>query len=374
MFAPSALKSVAKRLPVIGDVVSERDRLRGDVRQLVSERDRLHRDFGQVVSEHRKLHREHEQLVLKCAELRQESEETAHKRDELRRQLDGLIPAYDKLVAECGLHLPGHFHSPIPSFAEIRRDDKLFGAVPRDIPGIDLHEAEQLQLLERLAEYYQSLPFPERKSEALRYSFENPAYSYSDGILLYCMLRHLKPRRVIEIGSGFSSALMLDTSELFFDGALDLTFIEPDPARLISLIKEADRDRIRVIPRRLQEVELDVFQQLEANDILFIDSTHVSKFDSDVNRIFFFLLPFLSRGVYVHFHDVHYPFEYPRDWFEMGRAFSEAYVLRAFLQYNDAFRIVLMNTFLEHFHEEFFRERMPLCLKNPGGSIWLRKQ
>jgi regulator of replication initiation timing/predicted O-methyltransferase YrrM len=373
--APVGLKSVARRLPIIGDVVSERDRLRDDVARLVSERDRLRSHCGQVVSEHEKLSREHEKLASRFNASRAECEETAHQRDELRRRHDRLLSAYDKLLAECGIHPPGHFHSPIPAFAEIRQgDSRLFHTMPRSIAGIDMHEDEQLELLGRFRDYYETLPFKAGKAEGLRYYLDNPAYSYSDGILLHCMLRHLKPRRIVEVGSGFSSALILDTAELFFDDALELSVIDPDPQRLLSLIQEGDRDRFRLVSVRLQDVDLGKFGTLEANDILFIDSTHVSKLDSDVNRLFFTILPVLASGVHVHFHDVIYPFEYPKDWFELGRAWNEAYVLRAFLQYNEKFRIVLMNTFMEHFHEEFFRESMPLCLKNLGGSIWLRKE
>src|SRR5690606_17050723 len=110
-----------------------------------------------------------------------------------------------------------------------------------------------------------------------------------------------------------------------------------------------------------------------ANDILFIDSTHVSKINSDVNYIFFEILPRLASGVYIHFHDIFFPFEYPKAWVYEGRAWNEAYILRAFLQYNNAFSVVLMNTFMDQFHKSFFREHMPLCLINPGGSIWIRK-
>jgi len=128
-----------------------------------------------------------------------------------------------------------------------------------------------------------------------------------------------------------------------------------------------------MLPSRLQDVDASEFEALRANDILFIDSTHVSKINSDVNRIFFEILPRLSPGVHIHFHDISYPFEYPKEWVYEGRAWNEAYMLRTFLQYNTAFRIVLMNTFMERYHESFFQERMPLCLKNIGGSIWIRK-
>lgn len=269
---------------------------------------------------------------------------------------------------------PGHFYSPIPSLDEIKRDEsKIFGSVPRNIIGLELHEAAQLKLLDKFVAYYDEMPFQSQKCEGLRYYFENPAYSYSDAILLHCMIRFLQPKRIIEVGSGFSSCMTLDTNELFCGGSITTTFIEPYPELLMSLIKDIDKNTIKIIPSRLQDVDLCEFQALQANDILFIDSTHVSKINSDVNRIFFDILPRLSSGVHVHFHDIFFPFEYPKDWVYEGRAWNEAYLLRAFLQYNSAFRVVLMSTFMEHFHEPFFQEKMPLCLQNTGGSIWIRK-
>ncbi len=269
----------------------------------------------------------------------------------------------------------GHFYSPIPDLAEIRRDEaKIFGDIPRIIPGIDLREAEQLALLGEFAKLYEDMPFKAQKTGGLRYHFENPAYSYSDATLLHCMIRHAKPRRIIEVGSGFSSCIMLDTNEAFFGNSVATTFIEPYPELLLSLVRDSDKANIRLIPSRLQDVPPEEFAELAENDILFIDSTHVSKTGSDVNRIFFDILPRLGKGVYVHFHDIFHPFEYPKEWIYKGRAWNEAYLLRAFLQYNTAFRVVLMNTFMQHFHEAFFREKLPLCLKNPGGSIWLRRE
>lgn len=167
---------------------------------------------------------------------------------------------------------------------------------------------------------------------------------------------------------------MLDTNELLFGGSIETTFIDPYPKLLMSLVKENDKNRIIVIPSRLQDVDPNVFEALQADDILFIDSTHVSKINSDVNHIFFDILPRLSSGVHIHFHDIFFPFEYPMDWIYEGRAWNEAYLLRAFLQFNTRFRVVLMNTFMERFHEPFFQKKMPLCLKNTGGSIWIRKE
>jgi len=267
----------------------------------------------------------------------------------------------------------GHFYSPMPSAEDIARNARL-DTITRAIPGIDLRESDQLVLLQSMIGLYREQPFSAQPQPGFRYCFENPAYSYSDAIFLYCMLRHLRPRRVIEIGSGYSSCVMLDTSERFLRPQPSLAFIEPYPQLLASLLRPSESEQLTILPVRLQDVELDRFQALEANDILFVDSTHVSKVGSDVNRLIFEILPALQPGVHVHFHDIFYPFEYPQAWLEEGRAWNEVYILRAFLQYNSAFRVVLMNTFMEHFHAEFFEKHMPLCLKNPGGSLWIRKE
>lgn len=267
---------------------------------------------------------------------------------------------------------PGHFYSPIPSVEDIRRrEEELFGDPPRSLPGIDLREEEQLALLERLKEFYPEMPFPRVKSDGTRFWFDNWAYSYADAIFLYSMLRHLQPRRVIEIGSGFSSAAMLDTNERFLDDGVDLTFIDPDPTTVRALLKPGDSAEIIAAP--LQDVPLTRFDALEANDVLFVDSTHVAKTGSDVNRILFDILPRLRPGVYVHFHDMFYPFEYPKEWVYEGRAWNEDYIVRAFLEFNSAFEIVLFGTYVIRFHRDWFAREMPLCLENPGGSLWIRR-
>lgn len=270
---------------------------------------------------------------------------------------------------------PGHYYSPIPSQSHVRANERrLFGSPPRTLPGVDLREEAQLALLRELERYYGEQPFPRHRAPPRRYCFVNPSYSYSDALFLYGMIRHARPRRVVEVGSGYSSCVTLDTNELFFGDAIECTFVEPYPELLRSLLRPGDEARIRLLPQDAQSVEPKVFDELEANDILFIDSTHVSKVGSDVNHLMFEVLPRLRPGVYVHFHDVFHPFEYPPAWVYEGRAWSEAYLLRAFLMFNPAFEIVLFNTFLEHFHEPWFREHMPLCLENRGGSIWLRRR
>jgi len=268
---------------------------------------------------------------------------------------------------------PGDALSPIPSREQVRQREAEIYTVRRELPGLDLNEEGQLRLFEKLVEYYPEQPFVAQQTSDRRYWFENPAYSYSDAILLYCMLRYLQPRRIVEVGAGYSSAAILDTNEVFFGNSIQCTLIEPEPQLLYSLLRPGDKERITVLQKNLQEVGTPVFDQLEENDVLFIDSSHVVKIDSDVNHIFFRILPELKRGVRIHFHDIFYPFEYPLDWVYEGRAWNEVYLLRAFLQYNQQFEIELFNTFIDCFHKEKYFRELPLVQKNTGGSIWLRK-
>ena len=268
---------------------------------------------------------------------------------------------------------PGHFYSPIPDLAEVERNSgALFSTERKEMRGIDLRESRQLELLEECVPFYRDQPFTPTRTERTRYFFENPAYSYSDAIFYYLVLRRFRPRRLIEIGSGYSTCIALDTDELFLGSSLEMTCIEPYPRLMKSLVRSADLSRITLRPEALQETPLEVFDQLGKDDVLFIDSTHVSRIGSDVNRLFFDVLPRLEPGVLVHIHDVFYPFEYPRHWVMEGRAWNEIYVLRAFLEFNDRFEILLFNTYLTEFHRKFVEERFPLCLRNTGGSLWLR--
>jgi len=237
-----------------------------------------------------------------------------------------------------------------------------------------MNESGQLETLAKFEEMYSSIDFPESESSTHRYYYENPYYGYSDAIMLHCMMRLKKPRKIIEVGSGYSSAAMLDTNERHLNHSIQFTFIEPYSDRLNSLILPSDRSSIDIIESRVQDVPVGTFQQLTAGDFLFIDSTHVSKTGSDVNYLLFDVLPVLNPGVYVHIHDILFPFEYPKEWVFGGRSWNESYVLRAFLAFNSQFTIEMMNTYLEHLYPQRFFERMPLCMKNTGGSIWLRRK
>lgn len=268
----------------------------------------------------------------------------------------------------------GHFYSPIAPRHEIEAYcAETFTTFPRAIPGVDLRESEQVAFLDVVRGFYADLPFKDEKVDGLRYQFANSAFRYTDGIMLNSMVRHWKPRRVIEVGSGHSSCMLLDTNEIWFGNSIDCSFIEPYPELLHSLVKPGDLDRIKVYPNRVQDVPLSVFEALEPNDIFFVDSTHVSRAGSDVNHILFNILPILKPGVIVHFHDIPYPFEYFEVWLKEGRSWNEAYMLRAFLQNNHDYEMLMFNSFVNYFHKDYLTERMPLLPLDPGGSVWLRK-
>ena len=267
----------------------------------------------------------------------------------------------------------GNFYSTIPNMKEVfENEENIFNNKCEYIDGIDLNIKCQLQLLDEFSVYYEDMPFSNKKLDSLRYHFENDAFEYSDAIILYSMLRHLKPNKLIEVGSGYSSCVTLDTNEMFLKNKISCTFIEPYPDLLKSLIKP--NDQVEIIEKKLQDVSIEIFEELEAGDILFIDSTHVSKCNSDVNYIIFNILPKLKTGVIIHFHDIFYPFEYPKAWIYAGTYWNEAYILRAFLQYNQDFKIMFFNDYINSHFSEKMKIKMPLCEKNTGGSIWLKKQ
>ena len=283
---------------------------------------------------------------------------------------------HSKTELEKKLFYPaGHYYSTIVDNEALRKYESFIWKEEsvEKVSGVDLKANGQISLIAELNIYYEELPFAACKQNELRYYFENGFFLYTDGILLYSLMRFLKPKQIIEIGSGFSSALMLDTNELFFNNEIALTFIEPFPERLYGAIKEQDKKSTTIIVSEVQAVSLNIFANLNPGDILFIDSSHVVKTGSDVCFILFEILPILKKGVIIHFHDIFYPFEYLKEWVFEGRNWNEDYFLKAFLMYNNHFQILLFPHYLHTIHSEVFN-MMPLCYQNTGGSLWLIKK
>lgn len=265
---------------------------------------------------------------------------------------------------------PGHFYSPIVNKEDVLSKADVLYQKKEAFNGINLSVKEQLKLVQSFKEFIS--PFTETPSLQFRYFYKNNYYSYSDGLILYGMLSTFQPSKVIEIGSGYSSALMLDFQELNSDVETELIFIEPFPEnRLNRLIKS--KDRIKLYQNFVQDIPLELFENLSENDILFIDSSHVSKAGSDLNHVLFNILPVLKSGVIIHFHDITYPFEYPIEWIKEGRSWNEIYLIRAFLMHNSAYEISLFTSYLNQYYSKELNEINPFFAIENGSSFWIKK-
>ena len=195
------------------------------------------------------------------------------------------------------------------------------------ISDIDMNEKSQIDNLQWIgygARQYNTLI---QKGESVRYK-RNPMFSGLDALVLYSFINKYSPKKIIEVGSGYSTAIMLDAYSTLNISA-DITCIEPNPSRLKSLLCESDN--VKIIEQGVQSVPLDMYDTLEENDLLFIDSSHVARRGSDVPFEYFQILPRIKKGVLIHIHDIHFPFEYCSKWAKQMRAYNEIYILRAFL-------------------------------------------
>jgi predicted O-methyltransferase YrrM len=201
----------------------------------------------------------------------------------------------------------------------------------RCLPGVRLDTDRHLRLLKQLLPYaveIADLPVePDGKAE---FWFRNSAYQDLDAVVLYCMVRHYKPRRLIEAGCGFSSrvismAARRNAAEGF---PVDCLFIEPYPTDRIL------RERLAgpLLEEKIEAVPLERFHALEAGDFLFIDTSHVVKAQSDCCFEYLELIPSLRPGVIVHVHDIFTPYDYPEEWLLKNLfAFNEQYALECLL-------------------------------------------
>lgn len=269
---------------------------------------------------------------------------------------------------------PGHFHSPLLDLQSIKPDaaGMLFDG-PEYWEHIELRPRDQRAYYEDLVENFPVLGFPKTKCDGYRYFWQNDFFPLSDAFTLSGIIRKEKPQKIIEVGSGFSSAVMLDTLA-HADAAPDLTFVEPFPDRLRLLLSSDELSRTRLLAQLVQTVPLSVFEELDVQDILFVDSSHVAKVGSDLTFILLRILPRLRPGVLVHFHDIFYPFSYPVAWIREGRAWNESVFLRAFLAGNPSFEVVAFNSFAGYTFPDIFHGRLDKFLENTGGSIWIRKR
>lgn len=272
------------------------------------------------------------------------------------------------------------YYSPLPVLSDLRKNQSRWYR-PSRMAGItyDL-DAMRKKLSSLLAAYgaeYASQPsYDVNKRKGF-----GPGFTPLDAMVEYLMIRDIKPRRYIEVGSGLSTyyASLAAAKNAEERRAVKLTCVEPYPYDKLSTIAG-----IEIVQKEVQEVRMDVFGELGSGDILFLDSTHIVKIDGDVPYLILEVLPALNKGVIVHIHDVPFPYNipYPPEQWIYGMPWpwywTEAMLLQAFLCNNPDFRILLSTPLLRYYDEEFLRANIPgykSVAEDPKTfcSLWLEK-
>ena len=263
----------------------------------------------------------------------------------------------------------GHFYSPAVDPHQLAgRADELWPEHRPPSPGIEWNEMEHRQVLDDLRQFAAEYDYPQRATSLTQFHDPNGIYEGLDSRMLFGLLRFFKPTRMIEVGSGHSTLLAADVNARFLEGAMDFTAIEPHPQ---SFLREAIPGLSRLIDAPAQRVTVETFASLQANEILFIDSSHVAKTGSDVNYLYHQVLPRLASGVIVHIHDIFLPWDYPREWVtQQRRNWNEQYVLQSMLAGGSRFEVLFAN----HFASRVLPDAVERCWgqRCGGGSIWLR--
>jgi predicted O-methyltransferase YrrM len=281
------------------------------------------------------------------------------------------------LLRPCGFTLiADHFYQPIPNRAEVishANTPRLFG-------GCVFNYEEQIPFVRQLLTQYKAEINSESDLGAAGYRMSCGGFGSGDAEMLYCLIRHLKPTRIVEVGAGTSTqvivaALRKNAGEC--GHSCDLTSIDPYPSK--EAVETAGMQHAgvthNVIAARVQDVPVSKFQSLGENDILFVDSSHVFKAGSDVEHEFHNIYPSLRRGVWVHVHDIFLPFDYPPEWNNKKSFFwNEQYILEAFLQFNTAFRIrAALNMIARHDPAVFSDSIERYLEQRTPGSFWMQR-
>jgi hypothetical protein len=272
---------------------------------------------------------------------------------------------------------PGHFYSVIPNITIDYNNNQ-----PKFLD-LDFNEESHKEILEEINNYLGNFDHEfgdtnvKARQKEFKYTLLNGAFEWMDARLLHYFLQKNKPKRIIEVGSGNSTLLTYNTKKMY-NLDLEIICIEPYPNDYIkSLHKQGE---IVLFEERLENIDLNIFKNLVENDILFIDSSHVLKLDSDVMYYFTKLLPILNKNVLVHIHDIFFPYDYPLTWLKEGRFWNEQYFLYVFLQYNSKFKIKFCNSYSQYKYPEKLKEiqKNTYEVQNKiadhifsGGSIWL---
>ena len=291
-----------------------------------------------------------------------------------------ILPAYVKkpysdkyfsLWEEHGFHLtPVYFSQPIPDTRTLTGD--LWDKKP-EVVGIDWNETVQAQFLQNIFPAYRDVynHFPTEPTDCpYEFHLKNSSFEGTDAMVLYCMVRHFRPNLIFEIGAGFSTRVSAKAA--LENGNTRLISIEPYPDAVLA---EGFPGLTTLIQNNVQEMSLEFFAELNAGDILFIDSTHVVNVGGDVNFLFLEVLPRLNPGVVVHLHDIFLPQEFPKRWvLEDHLFYTEQYLLQAFLTYNSEFEILFANNYMGSKHPEEMKLAFPKSQWIGGGSFWMRRK
>jgi hypothetical protein len=288
---------------------------------------------------------------------------------------DRLLQRSFNIWQSLGFHVtPNHFYEPIP---DTRRIPRSLWTRLSDLPGIDMRDQAQIALLETLSAFrneYATFPLS-RTGNTHDYYVNNRRFESVDGEVLYSLLRHFQPKRLIEVGSGAST--LLSAKAVLRNSAegrpCEFTSIDPYPPYEL---RRSMPGMSSLMATPVQNVSLEVFTRLDTNDILFIDSSHVVRIGGDVLFEFLEVLPRLRKGVLIHVHDIFLPSEYPEKWvFTKKRFWSEQYLLQAFLSFNSAFEVVWASSYMHLRHPEMLEASFPSYNRDRRwpGSFWMRK-
>lgn len=275
------------------------------------------------------------------------------------------------------LYPPGHFYSPIVNTREVQAHAASIWPAAPEVLGIDFRPHEHQRVLtEVFPEFIGDYCYAEFESEIQsqqEFYTRNPQFGWLDARALFVFLRALRPRRVIEVGSGYSSLLTADVNRRYFEGRVDFACVDPYPR---AFLEGHVSGMTQFIRQPVQSMELEFFTRLGAGDILFIDSSHVAKTGSDVNFLFFEVLPRLAPGVRVHVHAIFLPEDYPREWVVgENRSWNEQYFLRALLMYSTGFRVMFGCNYAVRRFPDLVSTALGRRGKRPfgGGSLWIER-
>ncbi len=277
-----------------------------------------------------------------------------------------------------GIHVTRcHFYEPVP---DTRTLDESIWENHSKLIGIDINEKTQLDYLSQFMSTYKKEydQFPREKTAVPSdYYVRNGMFGSVDGEILYCMIRHSRPKRIIEVGAGYSTFLVTkalsNNKKDDNDYSCDFTAIEPFPNKTL---RKGLPGLSRLEAKPVQELPLSEFERLDENDILLIDSSHVLKTGSDVKYLYLEVLPRLNKGVLVSFHDIFIPAEYPKKWLCKEHYFwNEQYLLQAFLTFNCHYRVLWAGSYMHINHLEKLKAAFPSYDQKTDwpGSFWISK-